>query len=81
MTFRTFVEAIIAFFDSIVIPLLFFTAFLLFLWGIVRYFFLNREDPKARAEGVQFMVWGVVGLTVIVSMWGLVRILLTTFGL
>lgn len=81
MTFRTLVESLIAFFNTTVIPLLVFTTLLFFLWGVVNYFFLNQNDPKKRAEGVQFMLWGVIGLTVIVSMWGLVRILLNTFGL
>lgn len=81
MTFRTLVEAIIEFFNATVIPLLVSATFLIFLWGIVQYFFIKKDDPKARAEGVQFMLWGVISFTVIISMWGFVTILLNTFGL
>lgn len=81
MTFKTFVVAIIQFLNTSVIPLLLSLAFLVVLWGIAQYFFLKREDPKARTEGMQFMVWGLVGLAVIVSMWGLVGVLLSSFGL
>lgn len=81
MTFREFVDALIAFFNGSVIPLLISVMALIFFWGVFNYFFLKRDDAKARSEGAQFMMWGIIGFAVVVSMWGLVRILLGTFGI
>tara|TARA_B100000508_G_scaffold60333_1_gene47262 strand:- start:306412 stop:306663 length:252 start_codon:yes stop_codon:yes gene_type:complete len=81
MTFKIFVELLIKFFNESVIPLLFALMFFIFLWGIFQYFFIKREDPNARSEGAQFMMWGIIGFAVVISMWGLVRILLKSFGI
>tara|TARA_B100000745_G_scaffold291264_1_gene230872 strand:- start:16282 stop:16533 length:252 start_codon:yes stop_codon:yes gene_type:complete len=81
MTFKEFVTSLINFFDTSVIPLLFAIMFFIFLWGIFQYFFIKREDPAARSEGAQFMLWGIIGFAVVISMWGLVRLLLGSFGI
>ena len=46
--------------------------------GIVQYI-KNAADSKKREEGRNFMVYGVVSIFVIVSMWGLVGFLRNTF--
>lgn len=81
MTFKDIVLGVVGFFDSIVVPLLVSALFLVFLWGVVQYFFLKQNDPSARAEGVQFMLWGVIALAVVISMWGLVRLTMGVFGI
>ncbi len=63
-----------------VIPLLFTLAFLFFLWGMITYI-RNADDIKKREESKKFIYWGVLGLTVMVGVWGIVRIVTTTFGL
>ena len=51
-----------------------------FLWGIVKYLF-GGDDKKQREESKKFMLWGIVGLTVMVSVWSLVAILANIFGM
>jgi len=80
MTFLDVVTALMGFFNDSVIPLLFALMFFIFLWGVFQYFFIKREDPAARAEGGQFMLWGVIGFAVVISMWGFVGLLLRSFG-
>lgn len=62
---------------SSVVPLMFALAFVLFLWGVVQ-FIMNNADENKRAQGKQFMVWGIVALFVMFSIWGLVQILSNT---
>jgi hypothetical protein len=54
-------------------------ALLVFVWGVVSTMIgMNSGSSgseKAITEGKQRMVWGVVGLFVIVSIWGLVGLL------
>ena len=45
-----------------------------FLWGLAK-FILHAGDEKARAEGKQVMLWGIIALFVMVSVWGIVGFL------
>ncbi|MGB8815705.1 MAG: hypothetical protein WCC74_00490 [Minisyncoccia bacterium] len=51
---------------------------LIFVWGILKYM---RADSKEREEGKKYMFWGVIGIFVMFSLWGLVNILQNSFGL
>ncbi len=85
MTFADFIGSgstgIFGILNYVAIPLIFALAFAVFIWGIVKYFFLNGDDEKARASGKQFALWGVVGIALLFSIWGLVNLLLSTLGI
>jgi hypothetical protein len=61
------------------ITLLVSLAIALFFYGIIKSM-LSAGDPKARKEGINIMIYGIVALFVMVSLWGLVAILQNTFG-
>lgn len=73
----TYVNCII---NLSIIPLLFTLATLFFIWGVVQYMLADADERK-RETGKQYMVWGIVALTVMLSVWGLVNLLGNTFGL
>jgi hypothetical protein len=61
---------------SMTIPVLIALAVLGFMWGIVMYLF-----GKDKEASKMFMVWGIIALFVMTSVWGLVGILRgTLFG-
>lgn len=62
------------------VPMVFALAIALFVWGVTMYV-VNAEDEGKREKGKDFMIWGIIGLTVMISIWGLVAILGDTFGL
>lgn len=61
------------------IPIIMSFGMLAFLWGVAQYI-RKGSDPKEREQGRQFMLWGIIGLAVMASVWGLVRILTNTLG-
>jgi uncharacterized membrane protein YidH (DUF202 family) len=63
-----------------IIPLLLSLAVMLFVWGVVMYV-INPSEEEKKKKGKSFMIWGIIALAVIVSVWGLVSILRTTFGI
>ncbi len=63
-----------------IIPLIFTLAFLYFLWGMVM-FIKGADDVKKREESKKFIYWGIIGLTVMIAVWGIVQIVTSTFGL
>jgi hypothetical protein len=60
------------------IPLLIAIALLVFIWGVVK--FISAADDSARDDGKKKMIWGIVGLFVIISVWGLVALLRQLVG-
>lgn len=48
------------------------------IWNVVRYLIAGGEED--RKKGGMGILWGVVGLFVILSIWGLVAILTNTFS-
>ncbi len=65
---------------KLVVPLLFSLAVVGFIWGIITYY-LNPTNEEKRKNGKTFMLWGVIALFVMISMWGLVGVLSNTFGI
>ena len=63
-----------------IIPLIFTLAVVSFIWGVVQYVINNDEEGK-RAKGRDFMIWGIIALTVMVSIWGLVKIFTGLFNI
>ena len=61
-----------------IIPLLFVLSVAGFIYGVVK-FFLNPDNEEGKKQGKSFMLWGLIALFVIVSIWGLVGILSNTF--
>lgn len=55
-------------------------ALLYFIWGLVL-FITQSGDEKAVGEGKQKMIWGIITLFVLVSVWGLVSLLRTLTGI
>jgi hypothetical protein len=66
--------------DKSVIPFIFALAMVFFVWGAVKFFIINSDEEAKREQGKQFMLWGIIALAVMISVWGLVNILRTTFG-
>lgn len=67
--------------NYIIVPVLMAVAFIVFLWGVYKYYILSADNEAERVKGHQFVLWGVIGFVVILSIWGLVNIVAGTLGL
>lgn len=76
----SFIGDIITFIDVVLVPLVFAVAFIVFLWGVFNFFIAGGADEEKREKGKQFMVWGLIGFFVMVSIWGIVNLMVNTFG-
>ncbi len=61
-----------------VVPVLIALAVVYFIWGVISY--VLAGDEEAKSAGRDRIIFGIIGLAVIVAVWGLVRILTETFG-
>lgn len=51
-------------------------AIVVFFWGLIKYLFSMDHDNAN--EGLKIMFWGVIAIFVMVSIWGIIRLLQST---
>lgn len=73
-------QGFITLINNVLVPLIFAIAFIVFIWGVFTYFILGGHDEEKRETGKSLMLWGIIGFFVMVSVWGLVNILRSTFN-
>lgn len=61
------------------IYLLFTLALIYFLYGVFL-FIKNADSPDKRSEGAKSMIWGIVGLFIMLSVKGIINLILRTIG-
>jgi uncharacterized membrane protein YbhN (UPF0104 family) len=62
-----------------IIGVLFVFALVLFLWGTVK-FIMNADNDTDREQGKNHMIWGLVGMFIMVSVVAIINMVLRTFG-
>lgn len=50
-----------------------------FIWGVAMYIF-NSDSADERKKGTQHLIWGILGIVVMVGVIGILRIVTSTFG-
>ncbi|MES2437174.1 MAG: hypothetical protein V4519_04140 [Patescibacteria group bacterium] len=55
------------------VPFLILVAFIGFIIGVIKYIFSG--DPKKIEDGRRFIVFSIIGMTAILSLWGIARLL------
>ena len=74
------IERFVTYIINPAILLVFAAGFLMFMWGLV-VFMANVENESKRKEGKSHMLWGIVGMFIMVSVYGIVALLDNTFQL
>lgn len=59
--------------------LLFTAGFLVFIYGLT-VFMWHLKDGHGHDEGVNHMMWGVIGMFIMVSVWGIINLIENTIG-
>lgn len=54
-------------------------AVVMFVWNVIAYFIQPAQTKKS--EAAQYVMWSVIGFFVILSIWGIVNVLISTFDL
>ncbi len=73
-TFKEIVDKEIAPLGDKLIELLYALCFIVFLIGMVRFFFSHNAEK--RDSGKKFAIYGIIGLFVLFAVWGIVHVLL-----
>ena len=65
---------------DLALPIVVALELLAFFWGLAKFIFASGDEDK-RDDGKRIMIWGVIALFVMVSVWGLVRFVGQAFGI
>lgn len=66
---------------STLIPLAFALCLLYFFWGVAKYIREGAGSEEAAKEGKRIMVWGIVGLFIAFSVWGIISFIQSELGI
>ena len=75
-----FLGAILGFIDSVLIPLILGIAFLMFVWGVFKFFILGGADSEKQAEGKSLMIYAVAGFVLILAFYGIINVITDGLG-
>ena len=78
---KPYSDSIIGIINIILVPVLIAIAFIVFLWGVYKYFIYHGDSESDKMEGRKYAMWGIIGLVVIFSVWALVNILMGALNL
>ena len=73
--FETLLENILEFTNDVLIPFIIGIGFLVFVWGMFRYFIAGGADEGKREEGKSLMIYATLGFVLIIVFWGIVNLL------
>jgi hypothetical protein len=64
------------------ILLIFSFGFLMFVWGLVQFMMnVQQGNEKSVNDGKQHMLWGIVGMLIMISVYGIIALIDNTFQL
>jgi uncharacterized membrane protein len=78
MTASEFLDKLGTVFLNPLILLMFAVSLVVFLWGVFEYI-KDGDNEKDREKGKSNIVWGIIGMFVMVSVYGILEILVNTF--
>ena len=72
---------VLGFIDGIVIPFILSIGFLVFVWGMFKYFIQGGANDEAKESGKSLILYAIAGYVVILAFWGIVNIISNGLGL
>jgi len=71
---------ILLFVNSTLIPFILGIGFLVFVWGMFRYFIAGGANDEAKEQGKSLMVYATLGFVLIIIFWGIVNLIADSTG-
>ena len=81
MSIQNFIGDFLSFLNTSIVPFIFALAFLFFLWNAYRYFIVGGTSEEGQRKAKSLMIWGLVALVIMVSIWAIVNIFVDGFGI
>ena len=79
--FGTLLVELLDFTNDILIPFILGIGFLVFVWGMFRYFIAGGANDEAKEQGKSLMVYATLGFVLVIVFWGIVNLVASSTGL
>ena len=79
--FGTLLRNILTFTNGVLIPFILGIGFLVFVWGMFKFFIYGGADEEEKSSGKSLMVYATLGFVLIIVFWGVVNLVATSTGL
>lgn len=79
--FEKLLKNILNFTNTVLIPFIIGIGFLVFVYGMFKYFIAGGADEEKRESGKQMMIYATLGFVLIIVFWGIVNLLTSSTGL
>ena len=78
--FKSFLTEILQFVNETLIPFIIGIGFLVFVWGMFKYFIYGGANDEEKEKGKSLMIYATLGFVLIVIFWGVVNLLASSTG-
>jgi hypothetical protein len=78
---QSLLDVILNTFINPIIQVVFALGILMFMWGLFEFMRQGPGNPEAKSKGQQHMIWGVIGVFIMVAVWGIIGFVANTLGL
>lgn len=79
--FQVLLANILIFTNTVLIPFVIGIGFLVFVWGMFKYFIAGGANDDAKEQGKSLMIYATLGFLLIIVFWGVINLLATSTGL
>jgi len=79
--FQDLLANILTFTNTVLIPFIIGIGFLVFVWGMFKYFIAGGANDDAKEQGKSLMIYATLGFLLIIVFWGVVNLLANSTGL
>ncbi len=75
-----FIGKVVTLIINPLILFLFALAVVYFLYGVAEFLF-NQDNEEAKTTGKSHMIWGIVGISIMMGVWAIMNLILNTFDI
>lgn len=79
--FGDLLSNILEFTNEVLIPFIIGIGFLVFVYGMFKYFIAGGQNEDKQKEGKDLMIYATLGFVLIVVFWGIINLLASSTGL
>ena len=79
--FGTLLKNILTFSNNVLIPFILGIGFLVFVWGMFKFFILGGANDEEKDKGKSLMVYATLGFVLIIVFWGVINLVASSTGL
>ena len=79
--FSELLSNILAFTNTVLIPFIIGIGFLVFVFGMFRYFIAGGANDEKKEQGRSLMIYATLGFVLIIIFWGAVNLIASSTGL